>query len=220
MKHTITTTVLLASLVLLTACSKSADDSDNPVERTITAIDIDEPALGTDVSDVVKRTGSLEEAKAKGYEDVEWDDLLPEGYDPVSILARYQAEIDDAPEGSKAERVLYEKVMGEFNNAGANQSLSGKTIRIPGYVAPLETNGNLVNEFLLVPYYGSCIHTPPPPAHQTVMVNPDKGIPVSSLHRPVWVVGEIVVDQVVTELALAGYQIKNARVEPYVQPSY
>lgn len=220
MKHVINTTVLLASLLLITACSKSADDSDIPVEKTITSIDVNEPALGTDVSDVVVRTSNPDDAKAKGYEDVEWDDLLPEGYDPITILARYQTEIDNAAEGSKEERVLYEKVMSEFNNAGANQALNGRTVRIPGYVAPLETNGNMVNEFLLVPYYGSCIHTPPPPAHQTVMVNPGKGIPVSSLHRPVWVIGEIAVDQVTTELAVAGYQIKNARVESYVQPSY
>lgn len=223
MKYLIKTTPLLVSLVLLSACDRPAENTTTEAAKTVEETQvIKEPALGTDVSDVVKRPEVLdgEAAQAKDYQELKWDDLLPEGYQPEKILARYQEEIDNAAEGSKEERELYAKVMGEFNNAGTNDSLSGKKVRIPGYVAPLDTNGDMVNDFLLVPYYGSCIHTPPPPAHQTVMVSPQKGVPLNSIYKPVWVVGELIVDQIDTDLATAGYQIKNASVEFYVQPAH
>src|SRR5262245_61660808 len=44
-----------------------------------------------------------------------------------------------------------------------NPALEGKLVRLPGYVLPLEFSGKKVTEFLLVPWYGACIHTPPPP---------------------------------------------------------
>ena len=182
------------------------------------------PALGTAVSDIVgsKMSAISKKNSEAGYEDLEWDDLLPEGYQPNQILEKYKDEIEATAEGSPEERVLYDKVMEEFNSAGANTSLNGKKVRIPGFVAPLDTNGEMVGDFLLVPYYGSCIHSPPPPAHQTVMVNPAKGksISLNDTYRPVWVVGEIEVDEIDTDLATAGYQIKNARVIPYSQPAH
>ncbi len=181
------------------------------------------PALGTDIADVIK-ADAVDKApaddKETAYQDVLWDDLVPEGFQPDKILARYQARIQEANEGSAEERELYKQVMGEFNNAGANQALNGKKIRIPGYVAPLDTNGEMVGDFLLVPYYGSCIHSPPPPAHQTVMVNPSIGnsVALEDTYLPVWVTGEITVEKVDTKLATAGYQIKNAKVELYSAP--
>ena len=53
--------------------------------------------------------------------------------------------------------------------------LDGETIRMPGYVLPLEFDGSKVKEFLLVPFVGACIHTPPPPANQIVHVRPNEG---------------------------------------------
>ena len=110
--------------------------------------------------------------------------------------------------------------MGELNSAGPNLSLKGKKVRIPGFVSPLDTNGEFVGDFLLVPYYRSCIHSPPPPINQTVMVSPGEGksISLSKISKPVWVVGEIQVDQITTDLATAGYQIRNAQIEAYIQP--
>ena len=50
------------------------------------------------------------------------------------------------------------------------EELDGQTVRIPGYLLPLELIGDRVNEFLLVPYVGACIHVPPPPLNQIVSV--------------------------------------------------
>ena len=72
-----------------------------------------------------------------------------------------------------------------------NKSLIGKTGRLPGYIVPLEMDGMLVTQFLLVPTAGACIHTPPPPANQIVLVTPKEGIELISLYTPVWIEGEL-----------------------------
>ena len=215
------TTSFLFSCLLLTACSGGGgDQAANPVEATA-----EQPiALGTDIAAVIAadvKPKPLSTPKTDA-QDLVWDDLVPAEFQPDKIMAKYQQEIQNAPEGSKEERVLYKKIMGELNNAGPNLTLSGKKVRIPGFVSPLDTNGDLVGDFLLVPYYGSCIHSPPPPINQTVMVSPGEGksIPLSKTSRPVWVIGELQVDEITTDLATAGYQIKNAQIEEYIQPAY
>ena len=72
----------------------------------------------------------------------------------------------------------------------ANAELNGKNIRIPGYLLPLEFEDKKVVEFLLVPWVGACIHTPPPPANQIVHVKLNKGFDIGdSIYTPVWVNG-------------------------------
>ena len=74
----------------------------------------------------------------------------------------------------------------------ANAGLNGKNIRIPGYLLPLEFEDKKVIEFLLVPWVGACIHTPPPPANQIVHVKLNKGFDIGDdIYMPVWVNGMI-----------------------------
>jgi hypothetical protein len=72
----------------------------------------------------------------------------------------------------------------------ANEQLNGQQIRMPGYLLPLEFEGRKVTEFLLVPYVGACIHTPPPPPNQIVHVTFKKAFEIGeSYYTPVWVNG-------------------------------
>jgi hypothetical protein len=213
--------VLLFSCFLLTACGGADDKAQSVAKSDVVKAEPslepvqDEIALGTAVKDVIAEV--KKEDSPDGVQLVEWDDLIPSDFKPDAILARYQSQINIVQEGSKAERELYDKVMGEFNSAGPNLTLDGKKVRIPGFIAPLENNGEMVGDFLLVPYFGSCIHSPPPPINQTVMVNPEigKSVSLDQTSQPVWVVGELEAGDVATDLATAGYQIRNATVEPY-----
>lgn len=95
-------------------------------------------------------------------------------------------------------------------------SLNGREIRLPGYIVPLGINGQgVVNEFLLVPYFGACIHVPPPPSNQIVYVQSDAGIKLEALYQPFWITGAMQVEAVESDLANAGYKIANAAIEPY-----
>lgn len=78
-----------------------------------------------------------------------------------------------------------------LQHSTVREDLNGREIRIPGYVLPLEFDGTDVTEFLLVPYVGACIHTPPPPANQIVHVKTDEGFAVEGLFTPVWVSGAL-----------------------------
>ena len=72
-----------------------------------------------------------------------------------------------------------------------DQTLDGKLVRIPGYLLPLEFSGRKVSEFLLVPWVGACIHTPPPPPNQIVHVTPDQPVEMAGMFAPVWVTGTL-----------------------------
>jgi hypothetical protein len=100
---------------------------------------------------------------------------------------------------------------------GANRlELDGKDVRIAGFVAPLRFDGGKISEFLLVPYVGACIHVPPPPSNQIVIVSGFEGFrPSGDLLYPVQVTGKLHVAVVKTDLGDVAYQIKGAKVERY-----
>ena len=219
-----TPVIALFSVILLSGCGdKSADtaqDTSKPADaaETVAAASLpaDAPAIGTDIKDMVKPVAPTD-ADA-GITKIMWEDLVPEEYKPEAIMEKYVEQIEALEEGSPEEVELFAKLKAEFNNAPSNEKLAGKTVKIPGFVSPLDENNGMVSDFLLVPYFGSCIHSPPPPINQTVLVKPqaDKSIAMNDIYQPVWVVGEIRVEPVTTDLAQAGYQIHNARLEPYI----
>ena len=103
------------------------------------------------------------------------------------------------------------------------EDLNGKQIRMPGYALPLEFSGTQITEFLLVPWVGACIHTPPPPPNQIVYVKVDQGIKNRGRFTPVWVTGEMTVKAATKNLYLVdgsagidvGYSLQASLVEPY-----
>ena len=106
----------------------------------------------------------------------------------------------------------------------ANEELDGQSVRIPGYLLPLEFDGDKVSEFLLVPYVGACIHTPPPPANQIVHVKTEEAYATDGgLFTPVWVNGLMKAEQVQSNLSFvdgaadipSAYALKAISVEPY-----
>ena len=104
-----------------------------------------------------------------------------------------------------------------------NPALDGKMIRIPGYVLPLEFSGTKVTEFLLVPWVGACIHTPPPEPNQIVYVKPDKAFDIRRMFDAVWVTGRIAATGSKRSVEIVdgsadidvGYSLRASVVEPY-----
>jgi hypothetical protein len=135
------------------------------------------------------------------------DKLKKAGIDVDHLLARRK-------EVAEKQRALANAV---------NPAIDGKTVRLPGYVLPLEFSGKQVTEFLLVPWVGACIHTPPPPPNQIVHVVADKPFDVSGMYDAVWVTGRMAARAGRKSLQLVdgsadidiGYAIPAARVEPY-----
>lgn len=91
--------------------------------------------------------------------------------------------------------------------------LDGQTVKIGGYVVPLDFKATKITEFLLVPFVGACIHVPPPPANQIVYVKAKDGFTVKGEFDPVYVTGKMSAKITPTGLAETGYTIEADAVE-------
>jgi len=94
--------------------------------------------------------------------------------------------------------------------------MNGKEVRIPGFIVPIEFDGDLVSEFFLVPSFGSCFHNPPPPPNQTIFVKSQKAVPFESIYDPVWALGVINVESKGNDIATAAYSLDLHSIRPYV----
>jgi uncharacterized protein len=100
----------------------------------------------------------------------------------------------------------------------ALRALSGQVVRIAGYVVPLDDASQEDAEFLLVPYYGACVHTPPPPPNQMVLVEMEGRRRIKlDLFEAIWLEGILGIDLVESLYGTAGFTIKGQRVSPYVK---
>jgi hypothetical protein len=151
------------------------------------------------------------------YQQIMWAALVPADFTVEAIMAKYEDQLAQISDGSPEAGELYKQMQAEFNNAPINEAMDGSLVRLPGFIAPLEYTDDLITEFLLVPYFGACIHVPPPPANQTVLVklSEGQGIKFEESYYPVWVMGKLVAEGATTDLAEAGYYIENALIEPY-----
>ena len=146
--------------------------------------------------------------------ELDWDALIPAEWQPDKIMEQFNAEElqDDDPRAQE----LLDRLRALWKESPVVQDLDGKRVRLPGFVVPLDTDGQKISEFLLVPYYGACIHVPPPPANQTihVLTGTDRKYQ-GGLFDPVWVSGTLKVESSSSDLAEAGYRIDAIEVEPY-----
>lgn len=146
-----------------------------------------------------------------GTEEFQWKQLIPQDWNPRATLDRLG--VDQFKDNDPKAKQIMAQIRVEWDRAPAVTSLDGQWVRITGYVVTLEGDENGATEFLLVPFYGSCIHTPPPPANQVVHVLTSKPIPAAVMFNQVRVTGKMAVIQAKTGLASAGYQIRDADVE-------
>ncbi|MBW3697439.1 DUF3299 domain-containing protein [Vibrio sp. T187] len=131
--------------------------------------------------------------------------------------------IDLIPENERAQLDPFGMPTVDHSNPQAQQSkigavrseLNGSTVKIPGFVIPLEGDADKVTEFLLVPYFGACIHVPPPPPNQIIYVKFPKGAPVQELWDVIYVIGTLKTESMSHDLAETGYLIEGMEIEAY-----
>ncbi|ENO90721.1 DUF3299 domain-containing protein [Thauera linaloolentis] len=150
------------------------------------------------------------------FREISWDDLIPADWDPQKFFADLQ--LDDLQDNDPRALEIMARMRAEWDRAPVVERLSGQSVRIPGFVVPLESDGRTIREFLLVPYFGACVHVPPPPANQLIHVIPDKPVPAGMNMSPVWVNGVLNVGRIESEMGSAGYQMRGIRVEEYKEP--
>lgn len=148
------------------------------------------------------------------------DDLMPPDWRPFDpYLDLSEEQLDQLYEGSPLEQKLLQEYIETKSSAPVVHELNGKRVKIPGYVVPLDYSGTALSEFLLVPYFGACIHVPPPPANQIVYVKTEEPFKAKGMFVPVWVTGTINTDAHLNEVGDAGYTIDASNIELYKMPS-
>jgi hypothetical protein len=142
-----------------------------------------------------------------------WEQLIPAGWDPYKDLKALNLDTlkDNDP---KADEAL-KKMRKMWDNAPINPLILGQSVRLPGYVVPLEDLAAGIKEFLLVPYFGACVHSPPPPANQIVHVLLDKPVKNLRLMDVVWVNGPMSATKTDSHMGVASYRIDAKAVTPY-----
>lgn len=154
-------------------------------------------------------------AKGQPPKTIGWDDLLPKNWNPWADFQTGGLDLrnlsDDDPRAAEALRRL-RKV---WDDAPLNAALDGAVVRLPGYVVPLEETAQGLRELLLVPHYGACIHTPPPPSNQIVHVMLDKPMKSLSTMDTIWVSGALKTQRATSVHGVSGYQLAATKVERY-----
>ena len=121
---------------------------------------------------------------------LEWEDLVPEDWNPNSLYDQFtDEEFAAMPDEQYYE--LQDQMQAMLDEAPTVDALNGKTVRIPGFMLPLEFDETNITEFLLVPYFGACVHTPPPPANQVIHGKLQTEFTTNALFEPVWISGKL-----------------------------
>lgn len=144
-------------------------------------------------------------ARAATAREIMWEDLIPPGVPYGEIIG--DGEID-------WEADTWNPIFDE-NATKLNMELDGALIRMPGFIVPLDLDAVGVTDFILVPYLGACIHVPPPPPNQLVLVRSETPWPGDALWDAVWVTGVMQATLSETILADTGYKLAATEMEIY-----
>ena len=149
------------------------------------------------------------------YAELQWDSMMPADWNPdASLKALNLSDLQD--NDPRAEKALAQmKKM--WSQAPVDSALDGKMVRIAGFAVPLEQSDSLVSEMLLVPYFGACIHTPPPPSNQVIHIKFKEPQEAVGAMQAYWVWGQLKVERFSSTMGDAAYQMVAAGIAPYEQ---
>lgn len=169
---------------------------------------------------------------ATEYELINWVDLLPEkDLKALESPPEYLNEIEDGSvEDSISSQVLNaleQSIMSPNTQSPYEaalvstdvvEAMNGKSIRLPGFIVPITINEKQeVSEFFLVPFFGACIHFPPPPPNQIIYVKTEKSILIEDIYEAYWVEGVISTTLTDKDIALSAYSMTAQHVEIYTE---
>jgi hypothetical protein len=148
-------------------------------------------------------------AGAKEPRVLMWDQMMPpEDLEPAPLLPGEESAAPFAQEDDPFGGWTY--------GTTPVEELDGQYVKLPGFIVPLESDeGGMLDEFLLVPYFGACIHVPPPPPNQIVYVTLDDPYDLTNIGEPYWIIGTITTKPYFGDIAQTVYQMSGQRVEKY-----
>jgi hypothetical protein len=156
---------------------------------------------------------ALAAAQPGAFREITWEDLVPKDWDPMKQFRDLNfGVLNDAD--PRAQQML-KKLREVWDNAPTDNAMDEQRVRLPGYVVPLEESKAGLKEFLLVPYFGACIHSPPPPSNQIVHVTSAKPLRLKSMDT-VWASGTLRTLRTDSFMGASSYRMEAAAIEPYL----
>ncbi|NMQ30214.1 DUF3299 domain-containing protein [Candidatus Accumulibacter phosphatis] len=153
---------------------------------------------------------------AETWPEIGWDALLPKDWDPAADFKNL--DLSNLQDSDPKAMEALDKLKVAWDTAPAEPAMNGKRGRIAGFVLPLERQGEKVTAFLIVPYFGACLHTPPPPANQIIHAKSARPLAGVRMMQPLWTYGTFSVQRGETEWGVAGYRLVVDKVVPYEEP--
>ncbi len=156
-------------------------------------------------------------ALADDARELTWEELIPEGAAPQQPAVQAPHSNNELFESDDYKEDSFEDLFSVPQHPmGVVDELDGVLVKLPGFVVPLELDGEgKVKEFLLVPYFGACIHYPPPPPNQMVYISADEPFDIEMTWAPIWAIGELKTDRQNSEFGAAEYSMAAQTIEEY-----
>jgi hypothetical protein len=180
----------------------------------------------TSIEQQAPKKEKLATLNSSSFKTIDWDNLMPE--DDLNALLNPPSYIDEL-EDSPLEDVTNEQLQIDLTAAVDDRyqqalvstkiikEMDGQAVRIPGFVVPVEFDEETITEFYLVPYFGACIHSPPPPPNQIIYVHAPDGLKLNTLYDPFWISGIISTTLVENYMATSAYSMKMKSYKPYTE---
>ncbi len=148
-----------------------------------------------------------------GFRVINWEELVPAGWDPMAEFKGM--DLNAMNDGDPRTLQLMKRLREVWDQAPANPALDGMSVRVPGFVVPLEEGKDGLTEFLLVPYFGACVHSPPPPANQIIHVLPQPAAKGLRSMDAVWISGKLTRTRNDSYMGVSSWRLDAKSVEPY-----
>lgn len=160
----------------------------------------------------------LDAINTTSFQQIGWQQLLPEP--DKKILQHYQSATQ-APLADQMLRSLQastdQAYRASLYSTNTVASLIGKAVAVSGFVVPIDVSENRhITSFFLVPYYGACIHFPPPPPNQMIFIRLSDGLALDSIQTPVTVTGILQRGLFEDPLGTSAYILNASQVDTFV----
>ena len=225
---------------MLIACGNQENSSAGEIEAPVNTAALGAEEVGTekvitenqDQEDIIidgevqqRKSAAASQSDSK-YKVVEWTDLIPA--EELEALLNPPEYLNDVEDGSMEDRIAsqiksqldvdendpYQKALVSTN---VKPEMDGQLIKIPGFIVPLEFGENEfeIKQFFLVPFFGACIHVPPPPPNQIIFVDYPKGLKLEALYDPFWLSGKLITTLTDNDMATSAYSLELDSYEAY-----
>lgn len=146
-----------------------------------------------------------------------WSSLLPEN--EYKVLQKYQSKVDQ-PLHEQIFTALQASFDDQYqslrNSMEIVPDMNDLSVQLSGFIVPMDTNDeHQILSFFLVPYFGACIHFPPPPPNQMVYVRTPGGLTIEKINEPISVSGILQTSRFEDPMGTSAYLMDAVSIAPF-----